>query len=602
MAGTPSLFAGIGAQFFDNSGKVLTGGKIYSYQAGTTTPIATYTTEAANVAHPNPIILDASGRVPSGGQIWLKEGDITYYKFVLQTTNDVLIATYDFVPGTYSASDFANTTDPAKGDALVGFRQSNSSGNLTGATGRTVHQKLQESVSVKDFGATGDGVTDDTAAIQAAVTASIGNALYVPSGTYLISTFISLNSNIYIYGDGATSIFKIANGNYAAGARLFVSTDATGFYNITFENLKFDGNKGNIGTNRGTIITFFKGNDYKVLSCTFENCEGICLLVSTVTENVTVKNCQFLNCGGATDNSDGYRKQAIAFTIADPARTNNILISGNYFSAQGLDCISIQNCDDVIIDNNIAENSYTLVYNNPSPFFSTNVVVSNNVAYNTNQGTLVNSTPPNAIDLPAVKNCVVIGNTINVCNQAGIGIFADSSNVLVTGNTLLNVVQNPYTWIGAISLGSSKASPPNIACNISNVCVQNNTIIDTNGSPLMSYGVIFQYDITNLFVSYNNIQGYATGKYGVYPTTSNPGAASVVTVTSNSQVTASTLINDLDVVNGMLTNWRKQNTLTGYYVNGTQVVTSQQGAIANGADATVNAILAALRTHGLIAT
>ena len=91
MAVTLSLFAGAGAQFFDNSGVILTGGKIYTYAAGTTTPLATYTTNSESAFHTNPIILDAAGRVPSGGEIWLQLG--VGYKFVLKKSTDVLIAT-----------------------------------------------------------------------------------------------------------------------------------------------------------------------------------------------------------------------------------------------------------------------------------------------------------------------------------------------------------------------------------------------------------------------------------------------------------------------------------------------------------------------------
>jgi hypothetical protein len=168
MAVNLSLFAGVGAQFFDNAGNVLTGGKLNTYQAGTTTPLATYTTSAGNVAHTNPIILDASGRVPSGGEIWLTAD--TLYKFVLTDSNNVLIATYDNVNGANDGSaifaDFANTTDNAKGDALVGFKQSNSSGFAANAVARTVNTKFQDFVSVQDFGAVGNGVTDDTVAVQ----------------------------------------------------------------------------------------------------------------------------------------------------------------------------------------------------------------------------------------------------------------------------------------------------------------------------------------------------------------------------------------------------------------------------------------------------
>jgi hypothetical protein len=89
-----SLFAGVGAQLFDDSGNVLTGGKIYTYEAGTTTPLASYTSSAGDIAHSNPIILNAAGRVPTG-EIWLEYTEL--YKFVVTTSADVLIATYDNV-------------------------------------------------------------------------------------------------------------------------------------------------------------------------------------------------------------------------------------------------------------------------------------------------------------------------------------------------------------------------------------------------------------------------------------------------------------------------------------------------------------------------
>jgi len=88
-----SAFGGVGWQFFDNNGAPLAGGLIYTYAAGTTTPQETYTTSAGTVAHPNPIVLNSAGRVP-GGEIWLLP---TSYKFILQTSAAVLIATYDNV-------------------------------------------------------------------------------------------------------------------------------------------------------------------------------------------------------------------------------------------------------------------------------------------------------------------------------------------------------------------------------------------------------------------------------------------------------------------------------------------------------------------------
>jgi hypothetical protein len=82
MSVTPSPIGGFAAQFFDNNGVILSGGKIYTYAAGTTTPQASYTSAAGVTPHANPIILDSAGRVP-GGEIWLTDGLV--YKFVIET-------------------------------------------------------------------------------------------------------------------------------------------------------------------------------------------------------------------------------------------------------------------------------------------------------------------------------------------------------------------------------------------------------------------------------------------------------------------------------------------------------------------------------------
>jgi len=101
MAVFLSPVGGAAAQFFTNTGAVLTGGKLYTYAAGTTTPLTSYTTSAGNVARTNPIVLDAAGRVPDGGEIWITSAR---YKFVLTDSNNVLIATYDNLSGIGAAS------------------------------------------------------------------------------------------------------------------------------------------------------------------------------------------------------------------------------------------------------------------------------------------------------------------------------------------------------------------------------------------------------------------------------------------------------------------------------------------------------------------
>ena len=101
---TLSALAGAGAQFFDNNGNVLSGGKIYTYQAGTTTPAATYINNLGSAVNSNPIVLDASGRPPQ--EIWFPVGQS--FKFIVKTSTDTLIGTYDNIPSIndpYSEND-----------------------------------------------------------------------------------------------------------------------------------------------------------------------------------------------------------------------------------------------------------------------------------------------------------------------------------------------------------------------------------------------------------------------------------------------------------------------------------------------------------------
>ena len=182
-----------GKQSFTNSvGLPLAGGKVYTYDAGTSTPRQTFQDAAGTTPNAHPVILDARGEATI---FW--NGT---YKVILKDASDVTIWTVDQiatpeVAGAAAAvsaaiySDLASTAS-GQGDALIAVKYSG-----TGSVARTQHDKNAESVSVKDFGAVGDGVTDDTAAIQAALTANTN--VFIPAGTYKITAAISLDGLNY---------------------------------------------------------------------------------------------------------------------------------------------------------------------------------------------------------------------------------------------------------------------------------------------------------------------------------------------------------------------------------------------------------------------
>lgn len=101
----------------------------------------------------------------------------------------------------------------------------------TGAVTRTVASKLNDTVSVKDFGATGNNSTDDTAAIQAAINSG-AYVINFPAGIYKISAAININASIIINGSGTTATQIVT---YNATANMFNINTA---YSVEFNDLK----------------------------------------------------------------------------------------------------------------------------------------------------------------------------------------------------------------------------------------------------------------------------------------------------------------------------------------------------------------------------
>ena len=124
-----SAFAGAGAQFFDANGAPLTGGLLYTYAAGTTTPATTYTTRDGTANNTNPIVLDAAGRTPA--EIWLDGGVL--YKFVLESSTFVQIGSYDSIPAINDTTTLNNLITVAGTNTLTGLATPALAGYATGA-------------------------------------------------------------------------------------------------------------------------------------------------------------------------------------------------------------------------------------------------------------------------------------------------------------------------------------------------------------------------------------------------------------------------------------------------------------------------------------
>ena len=218
-------------QFFDANGNPLAGGKLYTYAAGTTTPLATYTDYGGGTANPNPVILDSRGEA----NVWL---GTALYKFKLTTSTNVDVWTVDNVGGAATLAALA----ASGGAALVGYLPAG-----TGAVATTVQEKLRESVSVPDYSS--PQVAIDTAS----------EIIDLVGGSYTITAKLLAS----VVGQ------TIRNGTLVFDGPITDRLLNVTASNVTFENVIFDGNS---KQPRSALIYVDAGiTRPRFLNCTFKN-------------------------------------------------------------------------------------------------------------------------------------------------------------------------------------------------------------------------------------------------------------------------------------------------------------------------------------------
>lgn len=169
----------------------------------------------------------------------------------------------------------------------------------TGAVNRPINEKLAETISVKDFGAVGDGVTDDTTAFQNAINAATNANLYVPFGTYVISSTLTLPKTIRIYGDpgrqnsnpnpstnvGASTTLKAA---FKGPVLNYAPVTATGT-DINLESLFIFGNYPVYGNENG--ISFNNAWGINIYQCTVAGFGTNQIHVGNGCFNTRIRDC-----------------------------------------------------------------------------------------------------------------------------------------------------------------------------------------------------------------------------------------------------------------------------------------------------------------------
>ena len=190
---------GNGQQFFDNNGVPLSGGLLYTYQAGSSTPLATYTDINGTIANANPIVLNSSGRLDN--EVWLTYG--FNYKFVLQTSAATTLGTYDNLYGIIGVAGTSTGTTIPLGVISLWY---GSIGSVP--TGWYLCDGANGTPDLRDRFVIGAGSTYAVAATGGVTTVTLSTS-NMPAHTHTVT------DPTHFHAQGGTAL-NIASGNYVA--------------------------------------------------------------------------------------------------------------------------------------------------------------------------------------------------------------------------------------------------------------------------------------------------------------------------------------------------------------------------------------------------
>jgi hypothetical protein len=324
----------------------------------------------------------------------------------------------------------------------------------TGAINRPINEKLAETLSVKDFGAIGNGVADDTAAIQAAINATpLYGILIFPNGIYNVSTTLNLPQSIGLVGGevGSRGVQQAVIKWTATGGTMFsLATGSTGL-GTSFKGLRLVNNS----TTDMTIIAATQTQNLLIEECIFSGVglftHAIILKESANGANngsfdTTIRNCTFANASVyiySASNDTKIIDNAFYAEIANYAGA--MLFASNNDSASGLNSL--------LITNNNFEGTLT-----SSSFF---------------------------IDLTLIIGTVITNNRIEAYTGGTLKLTQMIQECTIIGN-FMNV---PYVYSG------SRA-----------------TTAHNSGQSITEFSNFIPTPATNLFTEVNNIQGVFSTK------------------------------------------------------------------------------------------
>jgi parallel beta-helix repeat protein len=387
------------------------------------------------------------------------------------TTGQVLTVNADTSLG-WSTPTVSQVTGaaPLASPAFTGTPTGDASALTVKSTGSTTAVSLAsryaQVFNVRDYGAKGDGVTNDAVAIQAAITAAAGvGPVYLPSGTYLVNNSCKLPSHSRIYGDGDTSIITPGPSFLSSGRPAPLEATGSTFSNIVIEHLNVNGNvtnaagAHNISLHASTTLSNIIVRD--LTSCNAGS-TGVLIECDTTGSDVLVDNVEASN-----NTNDGVEICSIGLisncTVVNCHCNNN--------GRSGIDLAS--NCNQIVVSNNqcIGNALFGIYTDGGQTPMNFSCIISSNIVCGASGATGIAAT--------FTRYTQILNNDISLCTE-GIALV-NSTDCLIQGNT---IYQNSVRGINCDVSGKYVVDPPALVARDTNGALYR--IVDTSLAAFMT--------------------------------------------------------------------------------------------------------------------